>query len=395
MKHAPALLLVTCLGALLSGCGSEAVYIDESFANDSPFKLKVSEPAPVACESARRSLLGQGYLIDATSGEQVKGRKAYRRDDSQSTFIEMNVVCIPDRKGSTLYTNGVLSTYDLKKSGNSASVGISAVGSISLPIGQSADSLVKIAEETIEDKAFYGRFFAAVGHVLKEMEESPEDDAAAPGKTEAADPKAAPEADIPLEPGPANVPGIVPEPGPAPTAPAADAPQPVVVPEPGTVAPAPAVAPEPTPAVSAAPTTPVDTAKPAGPGPVQGFSVSAPASPPHAQPAAQPQSSTVQASIPAPRTATPSAQPSIAQPPGNTVQALPTQPSPTPAAAALVATPAPASAPPNTSEPATTAAPVTPSAPATGTGTATTPDAVAPDAATPAPSAQPTAAPPT
>jgi hypothetical protein len=387
MKHAPAFLLVTCLGALLSGCGSEAVYIDESFANDSPFKLKVSEPAAVACESARRSLLGQGYLIDITSGEQVKGRKAYRRDDSQNTFIEMNVVCIPDRKGSTLYTNGVLSTYDLKKSGNSASVGISAVGSISLPIGQSADSLVKIAEETIEDKAFYGRFFAAVGHVLKEMEESPEDDEAAPGKTEAADPKPAPEADIPLEPGPANVPGIVPEPGPAPTAPAAGTPQPVVVPEPGTVAPA--VTPEPTPAVSATPTTPVDTTKPAGPGPVQGFSVSAPAALPHAQPAAQPQSAIVPASTTAPQTEAPSPQPSPAPAAAPSVTTPPAATQPTRADAV----PAPSSDPvsaPSTQVEAPQSLPA--AAPATATPT---PKAVAPDATTPPPSAQPTAAPPT
>jgi hypothetical protein len=386
MKHAPAFLLVTCLGALLTGCGSEAVYIDESFANDSPFKLKVTEPAPVACESARRSLLGQGYLIDITSGEQVKGRKAYRRDDSQNTFIEMNVVCIPDRKGSTLYTNGVLSTYDLKKSGNSASVGISAVGSISLPIGQSADSLVKIAEETIEDKAFYGRFFAAVGHVLKEMEESPEEDEAAPGKAEAAAPKPALEADIPLEPGPASVPGIVPEPGPAPTAPAAGASQPVVVPEPGTVAPA--VAPVPTPAVS--PSTPVDTAKPASaPGPVQGFSVSAPASLPHAQPAAQPQSSTVPASTPAPQTAAPSPQPSPAPAAAPSVTTPPAATQPTRADAV----PAPSSDPvsaPSTQVEAPQSLPA--AAPATATPT---PKAVAPDASTPPPSAQPTAAPPT
>lgn len=386
MKHAPAFLLVTCLGALLTGCGSEAVYIDESFANDSPFKLKVTEPAPVACESARRSLLGQGYLIDITSGEQVKGRKAYRRDDSQNTFIEMNVVCIPDRKGSTLYTNGVLSTYDLKKSGNSASVGISAVGSISLPIGQSADSLVKIAEETIEDKAFYGRFFAAVGHVLKEMEESPEEDEAAPGKAEAAAPKPAPEADIPLEPGPASVPGIVPEPGPAPTAPAAGAPQPVVVPEPGTVAPA--AAPGPTPAVS--PSTPVDTVKPtAAPGPVQGFSVSAPAALPHAQPAAQPQSSTVPASTPAPQTAAPSPQPSPAPAAAPSVTTPPAATQPTRADAV----PAPSSDPvsaPSTQVEAPQSLPA--AAPATATPT---PKAVAPDATTPPPSAQPTAAPPT
>ena len=386
MKHAPAFLLVTCLGALLTGCGSEAVYIDESFANDSPFKLKVTEPAPVACESARRSLLGQGYLIDTTSGEQVKGRKAYRRDDSQNTFIEMNVVCIPDRKGSTLYTNGVLSTYDLKKSGNSASVGISAVGSISLPIGQSADSLVKIAEETIEDKAFYGRFFAAVGHVLKEMEESPEEDEAGPGKAEAAAPKPAPEADIPLEPGPASVPGIVPEPGPAPTAPAAGAPQPVVVPEPGTVAPA--TAPGPTPAVSGAPSTPVDTAKPAGPGPVQGFSVSAPAS---LAPAAAPSVATPPAATqPARADAMPAPSSAPVSAPSKPVEATQSLP----AAAPATATPTPATAPPNTSEPGA-AAPMTPSAPAADTGTVTTPNAVAPDAATPPLNAQPTPAPPT
>jgi hypothetical protein len=44
MKHAPAFLLVTCLGALLSGCGSEAVYIDESFANPrrSPARARVA-----------------------------------------------------------------------------------------------------------------------------------------------------------------------------------------------------------------------------------------------------------------------------------------------------------------------------------------------------------------
>ena len=391
MKHAPVLLLVTCLGALLSGCGSEAVYIDESFANDSPFKLKVAEPAPVACESARRSLLGQGYLIDTTSAEQVKGRKAYRRDDSQNTFIEMNVVCVPDRKGSTLYTNGVLSTYDLKKSGNSASVGISAVGSISLPIGQSADSLVKIAEETIEDKAFYGRFFAAVSLVLTEMEESPEEDEAAPGHAEAAAPKPVPDADIPLEPGPASVPGIVPEPGPAPTAPAAGAPRPLVVPEPGTAAPA--VAPALTPAAIGIPPTSGDTAKPAAPGPVQGFSVSAPAALPRAQPAAQPQSPTVQAPAPVPANAAPSPQtsaPAATPPASPAAQALPTS--------ALTA--APPSAPPTAAQPTHTdaapglsaapaAVPLTSPAPTPSAGVVTTPEPST------APDAQPTGVPPT
>jgi len=82
----------------------------------------------------------------------------------------MNIVCLPETTGSTVFAPGRLSTYALKKSSSSASVGVSALGSISLPIGQSADSLVKISEETIDDKDFYRRFFAAVSNIQSEMQ---------------------------------------------------------------------------------------------------------------------------------------------------------------------------------------------------------------------------------
>ena len=389
MKHAPALLLLTCLGTLLSGCGSEAVYTEESFATDSPFTLKLTEPVTVACESARRSLLGQGYLIDTVAGEQVKGRKAYRREDNQNTFIEMNVVCVADRKGSTLYANGVLSTYDLKKSGNSASVGISAVGSISLPFGQSADSLVKIAEETIEDKAFYGRFFAAVGHVLKEMEDRPDEDASAPEKTgPASATKPAPEADIPLEQGPVDVPGIVPEPGPAPSAPSAGGP--VIVPEPGT------------PAAGGRPATSGAPAKSTAPGPVQGFSVSAPASSQPAAPATQGPSVPAQGA-PLPSSSAPVTRPAAATQPVSTqpsqTETLPS-PAPTevpmPAPGSASATPDTTAAPPGTSASAAMPATTTPApTSAPGATSSSTPEGPSvPSDTTPAPSTPPTSVPP-
>jgi hypothetical protein len=159
----PVLLLVVLS---LAACGKKAVYVDESFSNDSPFKLRVDGDTTLACESARRSLLGQGYLIDLANSDEVKGRKATR---GENTFIEMNVVCVPESSGSTIFAAGVLSTYDLKKNSSSASVGLSALGSISLPIGQSVDSLVKVSEETIDDKEFYKRFFTAVDTVLDDM----------------------------------------------------------------------------------------------------------------------------------------------------------------------------------------------------------------------------------
>ena len=192
-------------------CGGQAVYTGESFATDSPFKMKVDSEVAIACESARRSLLGQGYLIDVASLDTVKGHKAIKNAADRSTFIEMNVVCVPERQGSALYANGVLSTYDLKKSSSAASVGVAAVGSISLPIGQSADSLVKIAEETIDDKNFYSRFFAAVAHTLDEIR--PHDPEPVPAQIE---PSTAP-AEVPvLAPGSgdANSPSEVAEFGP-------------------------------------------------------------------------------------------------------------------------------------------------------------------------------------
>ncbi len=365
MKHATHLALIACLAALLAGCGTEAVYTEESFATDSPFKLKVDEAVAVACESARRSLLGQGYLIDTSAAEQVKGRKAYRSADNLNTFIEMNVVCVPDRKGSTLYANGVLSTYDLKKSGNSASVGISAVGSISLPFGQSADSLVKIAEETIEDKAFYGRFFAAVGHVLKEMETRPEEPAATAEKPAPATGKPEPEADIPLEQGPVAPPAIIaPEQGPATT--------PAIAPESGPAQPAAAGSTPPgnlpsTPGVAAG----AAATTPAAPAAVQGFSVSVPQALPQAQPAPQPGAAAAPAGAapaasapatgaPAPVTATPTAAPqpapATANPPAATAPGQ-TTPAPVPQQpAATTEPPSNTPAAPATSEPAPAAA---------------------------------------
>ncbi len=168
MKSFARVHLVLCV-MLLMGCSTQAVYTRESFSADSPFRLKVDDDQTLACESARRSLLGQGYLIDSASMEQVKGHKAYRIEGKANTFIEMNIACVPDGVGSTLYATGLLSTYDLKKSSNPASVGLAGVGSISLPIGQSADALVKVAEETIGDRLFYRRFFAAVQYTLDEM----------------------------------------------------------------------------------------------------------------------------------------------------------------------------------------------------------------------------------
>ena len=59
----------------------------------------------------------------------------------------------------------------LKKSNNSASLGVGVLGSVSLPFTSSSDAMVKIASETISSESFYDRFFDLVRRylVLSEM----------------------------------------------------------------------------------------------------------------------------------------------------------------------------------------------------------------------------------
>ena len=251
MNYPSKILLILLCVLLQAACSSKAIYTDEAFAYDSLFKLRTDGDVAMACESARRTLLGQGYIIETTGSEGVKARKAYKSESSQNTFIEMNVVCLPEANGSTVFATGVLSTYSLKMSSSSASVGVSAIGSISLPIGQSADSLVKVSEETIDDKDFYRRFFASVDTILSDMQAGkvPPEPVAVPAAPAAA---VAPD---PIHTVPTTVPGPVPAapatvPEPAPELPTPVA-APVAAPE-SIPAPAPpAVAPEPLPAQEA------------------------------------------------------------------------------------------------------------------------------------------------
>lgn len=159
-------LLFTALLAL-SGCGSSRA-VTKDIPEESPFLKHFNVDARDACAAANRALLGDGYLTESLDGDKIKGRKAYRGKDENSTVVEMTVVCLKDEGGgSTLYANGLRSTYELKKSATPASIGVSVLGSVSLPIGQSADSMVKTADETITERHFYNRFFASVETILQ------------------------------------------------------------------------------------------------------------------------------------------------------------------------------------------------------------------------------------
>lgn len=153
--------------ALLSGCASTKTIKDhnEEFGASDVFSHSFAGTDKASCEAARRALLSQGYAISEAKHSFIKGRRKFQPQIDVHVEIEFSVVCASDSKGSnstTVFANAVRDRYSLKKSSTSASIGVGGIGSVSLPFGESDDSLVKVASETIPTGKFYDRFFQLV-----------------------------------------------------------------------------------------------------------------------------------------------------------------------------------------------------------------------------------------
>jgi hypothetical protein len=186
-RHAAPLLrtLALCAAAAAGACSSLApasnprVYDRETFdARDAFSREFVASPADT-CNAARRALLSQGYIVQATRDDQMDARKRFQPESEQHVQIEFHVVCSPLARGqptTVAFVSAVQDRYTLKKNPMSASVGVSPIGSISLPLASSTDSLVKVGSETIPPGRFYDRFLDLVEQFLAEqkgLDESP------------------------------------------------------------------------------------------------------------------------------------------------------------------------------------------------------------------------------
>lgn len=174
----PLLTLLALASALaLSACstgrfGDSAprapVYAGEKFTADETFSRLLDTPVAEACESARRALLSQGYVIARADSRLVQGAKRFQPEGEVHVELTFHIVCAAESENtSTLFVSAQQDRYVLKKNPNAASLGVSAIGSISVPVGSTEDSLVKVASETVPAGAFYDRFFALVQRMLK------------------------------------------------------------------------------------------------------------------------------------------------------------------------------------------------------------------------------------
>ncbi|MCX2862526.1 DUF2242 domain-containing protein [Paucibacter sp. PLA-PC-4] len=174
------LLLAACalsacadLGSKSGGGGKRAVYQNERFQSDETFSRLFDADVDTTCEAARRALLSQGYVISNAQSGLINGAKRFQPEGEVHVEIGFTVVCVPDGKAgtqlSTAYVSAQQDRYTLKKSPNSTSIGVSAIGSISVPLSSTQDSLVKVASETIPAGEFYDRFFALMQRLVKEQ----------------------------------------------------------------------------------------------------------------------------------------------------------------------------------------------------------------------------------
>jgi len=210
----------------VSGCSSKkaAIYEHENFDDSGTYSRSFPVSEAGSCEAARRALLSQGYIITSSGSNQVAGNKSFQQNSDNHLQISFSVTCAPDsgdEQRSTMFANALQDRYALKKSNTSASLGVGILGSVSMPIGSSDDSMVKVASETVTAPQFYERYFALVESYL------PKPKKVSKAKVEAPAPKAekpAPDLGLPEQVSAAPVSAPV-----AQTAPAAPAPAPAAI----------------------------------------------------------------------------------------------------------------------------------------------------------------------
>ena len=172
LLRAAAVALACGATLVMAGCTSTGVKtfgVQENFGSVATYSRLFDAAPAQTCEASRRALLSQGYVISSSSADLVEGKKSFQPEPESHLQMVVRVVCVPeanDGKVSLGFVTATQDTYALRKTNNSASVGVGAIGSVSLPFSSSSESLVKVGSETIAKDAFYDSFFDLVKRYL-------------------------------------------------------------------------------------------------------------------------------------------------------------------------------------------------------------------------------------
>jgi hypothetical protein len=161
------------LAISLAACGSNRSKdppppLGETFGAEDTYSRSYAVPPATACEATRRALLGQGYVISRMAVETLEATKSFQPESEVHTQLKVLATCVPRSDGgSIVFINAVQDRYALTSQSNSASVGVSMIGSLSLPVpGGSNANLVRVGSNTVQNQDFYRRLFDRVTFYL-------------------------------------------------------------------------------------------------------------------------------------------------------------------------------------------------------------------------------------
>lgn len=146
------------------------IYKRELFQQAAPYWRAYGAEGVLICEGARQALMSQGYVVVGHNTLSLSARKFFRPEPGVGVELAMQVTCVDkagDRPTGVAYVAAWQDHFVTRKNANAASLGVNAVGSISLPLTAAEDALVKVGVDMVADPQFYERFHALLGSMLQ------------------------------------------------------------------------------------------------------------------------------------------------------------------------------------------------------------------------------------
>ncbi|HEX8962217.1 MAG TPA: DUF2242 domain-containing protein [Rhodocyclaceae bacterium] len=163
------------LAGLLATCGGSIPVAREEPSPPEPrHRRDFADEATRVCDAVRLVLLGDGYVVQRRGTEDLVGAreshlKAEANDDGKEegyAHFRVYASCVARSAGSTLFVTATEERFGVKALRDSTLIGLPLVSPISIGTRTEGDQQVKFRGQTIEDQAFYDRFYRAVREEL-------------------------------------------------------------------------------------------------------------------------------------------------------------------------------------------------------------------------------------
>ena len=156
-------VLLAAVALACGGCASRKVDVaQESISARAPFSRTFQGSGDAVCWSVKRALLSQGYMLDRPGESGVlTGTRDFQPDPKLNVSYHLQTTCADNRDGSSIvFVTAQREDSRLQKMKQTTSVGVGPA-TLTMPSG-SAQVLGVVRRETLNDPAFYDRFFSLV-----------------------------------------------------------------------------------------------------------------------------------------------------------------------------------------------------------------------------------------